>query len=587
MSSPPTTLGKYQIIREIARSNDIVYEAYDPLMNRRVAIKELAVPSGSTPQQREERIRRFQREVKAAGSLAHPHIVTIYEVGEDAGRHFMAMEYLDGRTLRNELDTHGFLPIERSCEIAVAILEALDFAHKHGVIHRDIKPDNIQLLDNGQIKLTDFGIARLTFEPNLTMDGQVFGTPSYMSPEQVVGKDIDARSDLFGVGVVLYEMVAGHKPFAGDNVVSITFAITNKEPDPPPQASPGLWRTIKQALEKTPHLRWGSAKEMIQGIESAQRSDSAVGSAMMGAPPIYGTPYPSPPPGLPPVYSPDPYGSVPPVGPNPYAPPPPNPTPQTYTYNPYQLPPGGAAMPPAPIYYPKPPRGPLVKPETKVFLSRLVLTFLVLGSLIALILVAINAISTALSREQASRMAPPAQARDRSATRSITDRIEQLETELPAIQDQVTRSDAERRLAIWYEEQAFEHLRQGLREQAEAAFKRAIELDPTNPAFFSDLGKLYADAAVDSSLESQRLRLWLSAAENYTQASHLSLGENQSLFAQSAATCALNAATILQAANRRAEARELLTNVLRLLPGDSPFAANIRARLAELGVAGG
>ncbi|HZH97531.1 MAG TPA: serine/threonine-protein kinase, partial [Fimbriimonadaceae bacterium] len=138
--SPPTTLGKYQIIREIARSNDIVYEGYDPLMNRRVAIKELAVPNGATPQQKEERLKRFHREAKAAGSLAHPNIVTIYEVGEEASRHFLAMEYLDGHTLRNEIDTHGFLPQERAIEIAVAVLLALDYAHQNGVVHRDIKP---------------------------------------------------------------------------------------------------------------------------------------------------------------------------------------------------------------------------------------------------------------------------------------------------------------------------------------------------------------------------------------------------------------------------------------------------------------
>lgn len=583
MSSPPTTLGKYQIIREIARSNDIVYEAYDPLMNRRVAIKELAIPSGSTPQQKEERIKRFQREVKAAGSLAHPHIVTIYEVGEDAGRHFMAMEYLDGHTLRNELDTHGFLAVDRACDIAIAILEALDFSHKHGVIHRDIKPDNIQLLENGQIKLTDFGIARLTFEPNLTMDGQVFGTPSYMSPEQVVGKDIDARSDLFSVGVVLYEMIAGQKPFAGDNVVSITFAITNKEPDPPAQATPALWRAIKQALEKTPHLRWGSAHEMIQGIESARRSDQAVGMPVTGAPPIYSAPYPAVPPNVPPVYGPDPYAMLPPAVPNPYAPPPHNPIPQTYAYNPYQAPQGTGMMPPAPIYYPKPPRGPLVKPETRVFLSRLALTFLVMGSLVALILVGINAINSALARERSAKADRTVQQRMEGPGESIDAQIRRRERELPNLQNDLNRIEENRRLAVLYERQAFESLLQGRREDAEAGFKKAIELDPENPAFYSDLGKLYADAAVDTDSRVEQLRFWQSAAEHYARAAQFSGGDSRDLFAQSAANCALNAALILAATNRRADARQLLTDVLRILPGDSASAARVRVRLAELG----
>src|SRR5437016_2658310 len=120
--SPPTTLGKYQIIREIARSNDIVYEAYDPLMNRRVALKELAMPSGANQAQKEDRLKRFLREARAAGSLAHPNIMTVFEVGEDAGRHFIAMEYLDGHTLRNEIDTRGFLPPDEAIELATKVL---------------------------------------------------------------------------------------------------------------------------------------------------------------------------------------------------------------------------------------------------------------------------------------------------------------------------------------------------------------------------------------------------------------------------------------------------------------------------------
>src|SRR2546421_5611162 len=276
MSNPPTTLGKYQIIREIARSNDIVYEAYDPLMNRRVALKELAVPSGSTTPQKEERLKRFLREAKAAGSLAHPNIVTIYEVGEEAGRHYLVMEYLDGHTLRNELDTHGFLSVDKCYEVAYSVLRGLDYAHHNGVIHRDIKPENIQLLTDGRIKLTDFGIARLTFEPNLTMDGQVFGTPSYMSPEQVVGRDIDARSDLFSVGVVLFEMLSGHKPFAGDSVVAITYAIMNKDPEQPTQANFAVWQVVSKALDKSPQLRYANASEMLSALQSAEHASTSV-----------------------------------------------------------------------------------------------------------------------------------------------------------------------------------------------------------------------------------------------------------------------------------------------------------------------
>ncbi|MCL6624745.1 MAG: serine/threonine protein kinase, partial [Fimbriimonadales bacterium] len=197
MDGTAQTLGKYQIIREIARSNDIVYEAYDPVMNRRVALKELYFPPGVTDKQRADRLARFMREAKAAGSLAHPNIVTIYEVGEDRGRYYIAMEYLEGQTLRQRLDVEGKLPQEEAARILIEVLKGLDYAHQHGVIHRDIKPENIQLLPDGRVKITDFGIARLTFEPSLTVDGQIFGTPSYMSPEQVYGREIDARSDIF------------------------------------------------------------------------------------------------------------------------------------------------------------------------------------------------------------------------------------------------------------------------------------------------------------------------------------------------------------------------------------------------------
>lgn len=401
-ASPPTTLGKYQIIREIARSNDIVYEAYDPLMNRRVAIKELSVPGGSTSQQRDERIRRFQREVKAAGSLAHPNIVTIYEVGEDGNRHFMAMEFLDGHNLRNELDTHGFLAPLRAVDIAIEVLNGLDFAHRHGVVHRDIKPDNIQLLDDGRVKLTDFGIARLTFEPNLTMDGQVFGTPSYMSPEQVVGKEIDARSDVFGLGVVLYEMIAGQKPFKGDNVIAITHAITNQHPDQPTQANHALWQVIQTAIDKTPAMRYPSAQAMREALESVLPTLQPGATVAQAAPPPVIDPYA----GLAQQY---PYAN--PVYTQPYVP---APQPQ-YAYNPYQ---GGqpgyqptmgpGTLPPLPIaYYPPPPRRPMFSPATKSFFARFMLAFLVIGLFFALVVAAIIGLINVATKPPAQSSANP------------------------------------------------------------------------------------------------------------------------------------------------------------------------------------
>lgn len=291
-SSPPTTLGKYQIIREIARSNDIVYEAWDPGMNRRVAVKELAMPSGATQSQREDRLKRFLREARAAGSLTHPNIVTVFEVGEDQGRTFIAMEYLDGRTLRAEMDQSGFLPPTRAIEIAQEVLKGLAFAHSKGVIHRDIKPENIQLLEGGAVKITDFGIARLTFEPNITMDGQVFGTPSYMSPEQIGGKELDARSDLFSVGIILYEALSGQKAFPGDSVVSITYAIMNKEPDYLSAIPYPVWQVIEQSLNKIPTMRFSTAESMRSALARATLSLGSDPGQTNQMPSVFGTPTP-------------------------------------------------------------------------------------------------------------------------------------------------------------------------------------------------------------------------------------------------------------------------------------------------------
>jgi type II secretory pathway pseudopilin PulG len=263
------TLGRYVLVREIARSNDIVYEAVDPAIGRRVALKELQVPPNLVGAQRRERVERFYREAKAAGSLSHANIVTIHEVGEDAGRHFIAMEYLEGQSLREVLQVQGALPLPEILRIVTAVAEALEYAHDHGVVHRDVKPDNVYLLNDGRIKLTDFGIARLMFESNLTADGQVFGTPSYMSPEQVAGKAIDPRSDIFSLGVMLYEMLAGRKPFPGDSVVTITYNIMHQEPAPLTGVSPAIQYVLRRALAKDPEQRYGSAGLMARELQAA------------------------------------------------------------------------------------------------------------------------------------------------------------------------------------------------------------------------------------------------------------------------------------------------------------------------------
>ncbi len=535
------TLGKYQIIREIARSNDIVYEAYDPVMNRRVALKELSMPGGATPQAREERTKRFLREAKAAGSMAHPNIVTIYEYGEQNGRHFIAMEYLDGHTLRNEIDTQGFLELGKSFTIAREVLKALDYAHSNGVIHRDIKPDNIQLLPDGRVKLTDFGIARLTFEPNITMDGQVFGTPSYMSPEQVVGKDIDVRSDLFSVGVILYEMISGQKPFQGDSVVAITHAIMNREPDQPRQANHVVWQFLMRAMDKSPQLRFATANAMISSLDSAEQSTKSVVAApnptVHGMPPSVQNPYAqaqnpyaAPQMPAPPIQTPyNPYGYPQGQQPQQQLPPP------TYAYNPYaggqQLPqqmvPGSyvpgqqsGVYPPVPVYYPPPPRQPMFKPETKQFLGKLFLTVLLLGTLFALVFVAVNSLTKAFQqmslKEADQRVVKQLNAQNANAP--IEQRIEERTRLMEQLRDSVTIATERKNLAVLYEQLGKKKLAVQDLEAAEGAFDMALKLDASNPAYSSDLGDVYFQLARNQGDYALRKDCYRKSADNWGKA---------------------------------------------------------------------
>ena len=369
-TSSTNTLGKYQIIREIARSNDIVYEAIDPSINRRVALKELWIDPSVTGAQRRERIERFWREGKAAGRLSHPNIVTIFEVGRDGDRHFIAMEYLEGQTLRDAIQAGGPMPIATVKDYMLQLCSALAYAHQNGVIHRDIKPENVQILPGGHIKLTDFGIARLMGEPSITQDGQVFGTPSYMSPEQVAGKSIDHRSDIFSLGVLMYEMLAGKKPFAGDSVVTITYNIMNMEPPPPPGAPPYMVGIIRKAMAKDPDMRYQSVEELAEDLRNERSSDLSLGD--LNAP----TPYPSP------------FGGQ-------------TQQQQSVPITPYgtPVPTSGAGAPPDPFAQPFPspshsppaPPEPILSPETRNFLG----VFLLVIGIAGMVIFAVWAINVA------------------------------------------------------------------------------------------------------------------------------------------------------------------------------------------------
>lgn len=285
------TLGRYHIIREIARSNDIVYEAMDPAQGKKIALKELQIPQNLVGQARHERIQRFTREARSAARLQHTNIVRIFDHGQVGSRHYIAMEFLQGGSLRDVLRQRGVMPLQEALRIAAGVANGLDFAHKNGVVHRDIKPDNVHLEPDGRVVITDFGIARLTFEPTLTADGQIFGTPSYMSPEQVTGNGIDKRTDIFSLGVMLYEMVAGRKPFTGDSVITITYNIMNVDPAPMAGAPPAVEQIIRRAMAKDPARRYQSAAEFEEDLLLVARGASPRYATAM--PPAH-TPTPPP-----------------------------------------------------------------------------------------------------------------------------------------------------------------------------------------------------------------------------------------------------------------------------------------------------
>jgi hypothetical protein len=448
MSSPSETLGRYQIIREIARSNDIVYEAWDPSMNRRVALKELAIPHGASEKVRQERLSRFHREAKAAGSLSHPNIVTVYEVGEDAGRAFIAMEYLEGQTLRQRIDAAGFIPQDEAVEIVCKVLEGLQYAHHCGVVHRDVKPDNVQLLPDGRVKITDFGIARLMFEPSLTMDGQIFGTPSYMSPEQVVGREIDARTDIWSCGVLLYESLTGQKPFTGDSVVAISHAIMHLDPIDPPQASFPIVQVIRRALDKSPSERWPSAQSMLKALRDAivalkQDPTGAFSQPMptqVNAGPPATTPWGPP---LDPYHVPPP-SSPPPVYGAPYSwgnidplfsilQPPPNSQPGAPYGQPYGT--QSPNSPPPPLPYPPGwisprPRDPLLSPAAAEFIRRTFMVIVIGGAILLLGfagILALNKVAEKTNEQKINSMKARQLHHDSSRLSHPSERIRTLE----------------------------------------------------------------------------------------------------------------------------------------------------------------
>jgi len=270
---PVTLGGRYRVERELGRGGMAkVFLGMDTVLGRTVAVKVLA------PQFADDDgfVQRFRREAQAAASIGHPHIVSVFDTGSDGGVHYIVMEYVEGRTLAEFLAGGGRILPDRAIDIAMDVCQALEAAHARGVIHRDIKPGNIMLNPRGEVKVTDFGIARVTTTADtVAQTAAILGTASYLSPEQAQGQPVDGRSDIYSLGCVLYEMVTGRPPFLGDSPVAVASKQVLEQPVPPSKlnsdVTPDLDAVILRALAKNPANRYQSAEEMRADLERARR----------------------------------------------------------------------------------------------------------------------------------------------------------------------------------------------------------------------------------------------------------------------------------------------------------------------------
>ncbi len=283
--------GRYELLGVLGGGGmALVYRARDRALNRTVAVKVLREQYASDP----VFLQRFTREAQAAGALSHPNVVSVYDVGQEDGIPYIVMEYVPGLTLRDLIARDGVLPVDQAVEIAAQILAALDYAHRNGLIHRDIKPGNVLITPQGTVKVVDFGIAKSASDLSLTGAGLALGTAAYFSPEQARGEAARPQSDIYSVGVTLYEMLTGHTPFTADSDVGMAFRHINDAPIPPRQWNPAvpplLEQIVLRALAKNPAARFSSAAEM----EQALRSYAAFGAQATAAVPAVVAPAPAP-----------------------------------------------------------------------------------------------------------------------------------------------------------------------------------------------------------------------------------------------------------------------------------------------------
>jgi serine/threonine-protein kinase len=263
-------LGRYEIAGELGRgAMGIVYKAHDPVLDRTVALKTIALAENEAG--RSEYQKRFFQEAKAAARLNHPRLITIYDFGEEGDLAWMAMEMLAGTELRERI-AQGPIPVREAVKIAEQVADGLGFAHEHGVVHRDIKPGNIMLMPRAQVKIMDFGVARVRVSNVKTQTGTRLGTPKYMSPEQAMGRPADHRSDVFSLGIVLYEMLTRASPFHGSDSTEVMYNVTSQEAIEPSRINAEVPETldlvVRKALAKNPDERYQDAYDFASDLQA-------------------------------------------------------------------------------------------------------------------------------------------------------------------------------------------------------------------------------------------------------------------------------------------------------------------------------
>ena len=279
------TVARYEILSKVGQgANGVVYRAQDPTIRRVVALK--VIPAEATAAAEGTASGRssasfFEREAQAAGALLHPNIVTLYDAGRDGDWYYLAMEFIEGETYAGQIAREGRIAVERAAEVAAVVAEALDFAHERGVVHRDIKPANLMILPDQTVKVADFGIARLTSSTATMTTDMMVGTPHYMSPEQVRGGKVDGRSDVFSLGIVLYESLTGKTPFAADSLPAILNRILSTTPAPPHEVDPSipseLSAIVMRAMAREPAERYARGKDLaadLRAFLTARRGES-------------------------------------------------------------------------------------------------------------------------------------------------------------------------------------------------------------------------------------------------------------------------------------------------------------------------